>query len=93
MAAALGTLLLWAIKIYFYIIIAEIVISWLVVFDVINVRDPRAERLTRLLSRLTDPAMKPVRKYVPPVGGFDLSPLIVILGLFILERIIFAIFF
>jgi YggT family protein len=76
---------------YIWIIIAQVVISWLVVFDVINTANDKAQNLIGLIKKLTDPVYKPVQKYVPPIGGIDLTPLIVILGLSILRSILIGI--
>ena len=84
----LAQIILLLLQIYFYIIIAEVVISWLIVFDVINIRNPQAANLVRLLRRMTDPVMNPIRKMVPPIGGIDISPLIVIFGIILLQNLV-----
>ncbi|HRC26164.1 MAG TPA: YggT family protein, partial [Alphaproteobacteria bacterium] len=81
------------LNIYFYIIVIEVVVSWLLVFEVINVRNPQAQNLVRLLRKLTDPVMVPIRKYVPPIGGIDISPIIVIFLIFVLQNLIYRVFF
>jgi YggT family protein len=75
----------------FWVIIIQVAVSWLVAFDVINSSNPSAQRLMGVLHRLTEPVYKPIRKYVPPIGGIDLTPLIVMIGLSILERLIIGI--
>lgn len=92
MMVAIGQLLLFLLEVYFWIIIIEVVVSWLIVFEVINIRNPQAANLVKLLRRATDPVMQPIRKYVPPIGGIDLTPIIVIFGIFLLERLIYRIF-
>ena len=84
----LVNILLLALDIYTYIIIASAVVSWLIAFDVINTRNPQAQNLVNLLNRLTEPVYRPLRKYIPPVGGVDITPIIVIFLIFILKRII-----
>ena len=74
--------------IYTVIIILQIAISWLVVFEVINTGNPQAQRLMTLLEKATDPVYKPLRKYVPPIGGIDITPIIVLLGLGFLRSLI-----
>ena len=81
------------IEIYIFIIILEIAVSWLIHFGVLNTQNPQARNLVALLKKVTDPVMVPVRRVVPPLGGFDLSPLVVIVGLTILERIILRILY
>lgn len=80
-----------AFDIYIGIIIIQIIIHWLVAFDVLKTTSPQAKNLMDLLRRLTDPVYKPIQKYVPPIGGIDITPIIVIIGLKILEGIILRI--
>lgn len=77
-----------AFDIYLFIIIAQIAVSWLIAFDVMNTDNPQARNLVELLRKATDPVYKPLRKYIPAIGGIDISPIIVILALSFLERII-----
>ncbi len=70
-----------AFDIYIGIIIIQIAVSWLMIFDVINANNAQAQNLIALLKRATDPVYKPLRKYIPPIGGIDITPIIVILGL------------
>jgi YggT family protein len=70
-----------AIAIYITIIIVEIIIHWLIAFEVIKARSPQAQNLIGLLNRATSPVMDRVRKYVPPIGGLDITPIVVIIGL------------
>ncbi|MEZ5815009.1 MAG: YggT family protein [Alphaproteobacteria bacterium] len=70
-----------AFSIYIGIIFVQVVINWLIIFDVINAKNAQAQNLIALLKRATDPVYKPLRKYVPPIGGIDITPIIVILGL------------
>ena len=67
---------------YFYLIliIVAVVMSWLLAFDVVNRRNRFAMRVVQFLSALTEPAFRLVRRVIPPIGGFDLSPMIVALG-------------
>ena len=74
-------LILAVIKLYFYIIIAQIIYSWLVHFNVLNRYQPFVQQLGVFFQRMTEPAYRRIRKYVPPIGGFDLSPIILILAL------------
>ena len=89
----IGDLILLGLEIYVYIIIASVVISWLIVFEVVNIRNPQAANLIQLLEKATEPVYKPIRKYIPPIGGIDLTPIVVIIGLQILMNIIANIFY
>ncbi|MGH1398509.1 MAG: YggT family protein [Alphaproteobacteria bacterium] len=87
MDAILGLINL-GITVYIWIIILQVLVSWLIVFDVINVNNPQAQNLIDLMKRATDPVFKPLQKYVPPIGGIDVTPIIVILGLSLLQGFI-----
>lgn len=89
----LGQLLLFCLQVYFWVIIVSVAISWLITFDVINARNPRAANLIRLLEKLTEPVYKPIRKYVPPIGGIDISPIIVIFGIYLAQSLVARMFF
>lgn len=77
-----------AFDIYIGIIIVQVAVSWLMIFDIINASNPQAQNLIALLKRATDPIYKPLQKYIPPIGGIDITPIIVILGLQLLKGMI-----
>lgn len=80
-----------AFNIYIGIIIVQVAVSWLIAFDIINADNARAQNLISLLRKATDPLYKPIQKFIPPIGGIDITPLIVILGLSILRNILIGI--
>ncbi|MCC6598402.1 MAG: YggT family protein [Alphaproteobacteria bacterium] len=82
-----------AIDAYIIIIILQVAVSWLIIFDVINASNPQAQNLISLLKRATDPIYKPLQKYVPPIGGIDITPIIVILGLQLLRSLVLGALF
>ena len=61
------------------VLIVSAVLSWLVAFDVINLRNPMAARIYYTLERLVEPMLRPIRRFVPPLGGVDLSFIILFL--------------
>ena len=79
MVTALRILLLSILNIYWYIIIAAVIASWLVGFGIINTWHPFTRSVLRALHALTEPVFGPLRRIIPPLGGLDLSPLIVLL--------------
>jgi YggT family protein len=79
-----------AVDIYVGIIILQVIVNWLIIFDVMNVKNAQAQNLIALLKRATDPMFEPIRKYVPPIGGIDLTPLVVILGLNLARSLLFG---
>jgi YggT family protein len=89
----IGQILLFAIEVYFWVIILGVVLSWLVIFEVVNMRNPQAANLMELIRKITEPVYKPIRKYVPLIGGIDISPIIVLFGLHILSSLVVRLFF
>ena len=63
---------------YIWVIIAYAVMSWLVAFDVINMRNNFARNITIALSAIVEPALRPIRRFIPALGGIDISPVILI---------------
>ena len=80
------------IDLYVWVIILSAVLSWLVAFDIVNMRNRFVYLVGDTLNRLTEPVYRPVRRFLPDMGGLDLSPLIVILGLWFLRDIMWQLF-
>ena len=66
---------------YIWVIIGGAILSWLVVFNVVNVRNRFVYQLGRFLDGITEPALRPIRRIIPLIGGIDLSPIVLIFGL------------
>jgi YggT family protein len=77
--------LYYALTAYFWIIILTVMVSWLVVFDVLNTRNKLVFKACNLLNAITNPLILRLRKVVPPLGGVDLTPMIVIFGIYFLQ--------
>ena len=86
MISALRILLITVLDLYFYVIIAAVIASWLVGFGIINSYNPIARQILRVLHAITEPLFAPVRRILPAIGGLDLSPLIVLLLLSFLRN-------
>ena len=80
------------IDIYVWVIILSAVLSWLVAFNVVNMRNRFVYLIGDTLNRLTEPVYRPVRRLLPDMGGLDLSPLIVILALWFLRDLMWELF-
>jgi len=80
------------ITIYIWILIASAVLSWLVAFNVVNTRNPIVANLGEFLYRITEPALRPIRSMLPNLGGIDVSPVILIIGLLFLKQFIFWVY-
>ena len=77
-----------ALELYIWIVIAMAIFSWLVAFNVVNTRNPVVHMVGDFLYRITDPALRPIRNMMPNLGGIDISPVILILVIFLIERVI-----
>jgi YggT family protein len=77
-----------AIEIYVWAVIISAVLSWLVHFGVVNTRNQFVTALGSFLWRITEPALRPIRRVVPMLGGIDISPVILILGLYFVQLVI-----
>jgi YggT family protein len=83
-------LILTVLEIYFWIILATVVVSWLMAFNILSPANPQVRQLSFGLRRLTDPVLGPVRRSLPDLGGIDVSPMVVLLLLMFLQRLVAA---
>ncbi len=67
------------ISLIILVVIINAIISWLVAFDVVNLRNPMAYRIVRTLDAITAPMLAPIRRFMPNLGGIDISPIILLL--------------
>ncbi|HTV69637.1 MAG TPA: YggT family protein [Rhizobiaceae bacterium] len=74
-----------AISLYWWIIIASAIFSWLYAFNVVNARNQFVASIGNALYRLTEPALRPIRRVLPDLGGIDISPIVLLLLLYFLE--------
>src|SRR5580692_3484962 len=75
-----------ALNLYVWILIIGAVMSWLVAFGVINMHSRVVQSISDFIYRITEPALRPIRRILPPMGGLDLSPLVLIFIIFFLQR-------
>jgi YggT family protein len=76
------------IEIFIYLLIAQAILSWLLAFGVVNRYNRAVAVIGDFLYRVTEPALRPIRSFLPSFGGLDVSPIILILLLMFLERFI-----
>ena len=86
---ALFNLLNAVISIYVWLLIASVVLSWLIAFNVINTGNRLVYELQNFLYRVTEPLLRPIRNILPNLGGIDLSPLVLILALYFVRDLTF----
>jgi YggT family protein len=80
------------LELYIWVVIASVVLSWLVAFNVINTRNTFVHQVGDFLNRATEPALRPIRNVLPNLGGIDISPLVLILLLFFVQRLLWYVF-
>lgn len=77
--------LLWlfntVVDLLFWVIIINVILSWLYAFNVVNPTNQFVSMVSRVLDAISEPLLRPLRKVIPPIGGVDLSPLVLLLGL------------
>ena len=71
-----------------WVIIASAIMSWLVAFGVVNTRNQFIHYVVEFLYRVTEPALRPIRRILPNLGGIDISPVILLLALFFLRSLL-----
>ena len=85
---SLAEILLFVLDIAWIVLIVYIVMSWLIAFDVINLRQPFVAQVWHGLNRLLEPVFRPIRQYMPRTGAIDFTPLVVFVGIYALQVII-----
>jgi YggT family protein len=76
------------ITLYIYIIIASAVMSWLIAFNVINPYNQFVRSIWQGLNALTEPALRPIRRWMPDLGGIDISPMVLIIVLWFVQGVL-----
>ena len=87
MRAILDVVLI-VLQLYVYLLIASAILSWLVAFNVVNTRNQLVATISEFLYKITEPVLRPIRAVLPDLGGLDISPIVLILIIFLIERII-----
>jgi YggT family protein len=85
---ALLDVILLVLQLYVWLLIASAILSWLIAFNVVNTRNQFVAAVGNFLWRITEPVLRPIRNVLPDLGGIDISPVIVILIIFLIQRVI-----
>lgn len=80
--------LMFALNIYIWILIANAIFSWLYAFNVINTRNQFVTMIGRALYQMTEPVLRPIRRFMPDLGGVDISPIVLVLIIYLIQQII-----
>ena len=82
---AIFYLVLQILKLYSYVVIVNVLISWLIAFNVLNTQNRFVYSILELSYRLTDPFLNRIRRFLPNLGSFDISPIILLLLIWFIE--------
>lgn len=85
---ALLDVILIVLQLYVWLLIAAAVLSWLIAFNVVNPRNQAVAAIANFLFRITEPVLRPIRESLPNLGGLDISPVIVILIIILIQKVI-----
>jgi YggT family protein len=85
---ALLKVLIAALDLYWWVLIASVVLSWLIGFNVVNIRNDMVRSIWTAVEALTEPVLRPIRRFLPNLGGIDISPIIVLLLLAFLRQLL-----
>lgn len=85
---AILDIILLVLQIYIWLLIAAAVLSWLIAFNVVNTRNQVVGMIGDFLFRVTEPVLRPIRSFLPDLGGIDISPVVLILIIFLIQNVI-----
>ena len=74
------------LQFYTFIVFAMVIMSWLISFNVINRHNQVVDMIWRMVVSLTEPVLGPIRRMLPSMGGLDVSPLVLLFGVFFLRE-------
>ena len=82
---AIFYLILQILKLYSYVVITNVIISWLIAFNILNTQNRFVYSILELSYRLTDPILNKIRRFLPNLGSLDISPVILLLLIWFVE--------
>ena len=81
-------ILMFPVDLLWFVIIIHVLMSWLINFQVLNLHQPLVAQIWTFLNALLDPIYRRIRRFVPPISGIDLAPLVALFGVFALREIL-----
>ncbi|MGE3065750.1 MAG: YggT family protein [Hyphomicrobiaceae bacterium] len=78
----------YLITLYTYVVIAGVILSWLIAFNVVNPYNPMVRTIWQGLNAVTEPLLRPIRRLMPDLGGIDISPVILLLACFFVQSVV-----
>jgi YggT family protein len=85
---SLAQILLFILDIVYFVLIVHIIMSWLINFQVLNLRQPLVAQLWNGINQLLEPVYRPIRRIIPSAGGIDFTPIVLFIGIYALRVII-----
>ncbi|MGE0769627.1 MAG: YggT family protein [Hyphomicrobiaceae bacterium] len=76
------------VLLYWWVVIAAVVMSWLIAFNVINPYNQFVRTIWQAVNALTEPLLRPIRRFMPDLGGLDLSPIVLLLAVEFIRRVV-----
>ncbi|MGO9484456.1 MAG: YggT family protein [Rhodomicrobium sp.] len=80
--------IVWLIDLYIFVVFISVILSWLIVLDIVNRRNRVVYLIADAFHRMTEPALRPIRRAMPDLGGLDISPVILLIGLYFLRNVV-----
>jgi YggT family protein len=77
-----------ALQLYIYVIIVSAILSWLIAFNVVNMRNDVVRAIWNAIYQVTEPVLAPIRRRLPDMGGLDLSPIVLLLIIYLIQLVI-----
>lgn len=78
----------YLIQLYVYVVLASVILSWLMAFNVINPYNPFVRSLHQAINAVTEPLLRPIRSILPDLGGIDLSPVVLLLACTFVQSVV-----
>jgi len=78
----------YLIQLYVYVVIAAVIFSWLIAFNVINAYNPFVRTLWQALNAVTEPLLRPIRRVLPDLGGLDISPIVLLIACYFVQAVV-----
>jgi YggT family protein len=78
----------YLITLYIYVVLANVVMSWLIAFSVVNLHNPFVRSVWQALNALTEPLLRRIRRHMPDLGGIDISPIVLLLACYFVQAVV-----
>ncbi len=78
----------YLIRLYEWVVIASVIVSWLIAFNVVNAYNPFVRSVWQALGAVTEPLLRPIRRYMPDLGGLDISPIVLLLACYFVRFVV-----